>query len=133
MTLAGHPLAGAVQFVTLPIDGGVHFEIQVYDRPANVVDWMLMRPIGDRLQDATWVQLCESVARVAGAATPDVKRITRDLEGESARAVEAWAKNLALHLQRKSHSGAATGSARHSPGDTGFERTSDRTDPRASG
>ena len=133
MTLAGHPLAGAVRFVTLPIEGGVHFEVQVYDRPANVVDWLLMRPIGDRLQDATWMQLCESVARVAGATEPDVKRVTRDLEGDSARQVEEWAKNLALRLQRKSHSAGATGSVRRSPGDTGSARTSDRTDLPASG
>jgi NADH dehydrogenase len=133
MTLAGHPLAGAVRFVTLPIDGGVHFEIQVYDRPANVVDWLLMRPIGDRLQDATWIQLCESVARVAGAAEPDVKRITRDLEGDSARQVEEWAKQLALQLQRKSHSVAATDNARRTQDDTGFARTTDRNDRPASG
>lgn len=128
MTLAGHPLAGAVRFVTLPIDEGVHFEIQVYDRPAGVVDWLLMRPIGDRLQDTTWIQLAESVARVAGATTPEVKKITRDLEGDSARAVEEWAKNLALRLQRKSHSGAATDSAPRSQGDSGSAQTSGRTD-----
>ena len=133
MTLAGHPLAGAVRFVTLPIDGGVHFEIQVYDRPANVVDWVLMRPIGDRLQDDTWIQLCASVARVAGDASPDVKRVTRDLEGDSAKPVEEWAKSLALQLQRKSHSTGATGSEHRSPGDIGFGQTTYRSDPPASG
>jgi NADH dehydrogenase len=131
MTLTGHPLAGAVRFITLPIEEGVHFEVQVYDRPANVVDWVLMRPIGDRLQDATWIQLCESVAHVAGAAAPDVKRITRDLEGESARAVEEWAKNLALQLQRRSHSAGATGSAPRSQGDTGSAQTTYKSDPPA--
>ena len=44
MTIAGHPLAGAVRFVTLPIEGGVHFEVQVFDRPASLFDWALMRP-----------------------------------------------------------------------------------------
>ena len=133
MTLAGHPLAGAVRFVTMPIDGGVHFEVQVYDRPANLVDWMLMRPIGDRLQDATWTQVCDSVARVAGSTTPAVKKITRDLEGDSARSVEEWAKALSLRLQRKSHSGAATDNAPRSQGDSGSAQTSDRTDLPASG
>jgi uncharacterized protein YbjT (DUF2867 family) len=101
MTLAGHPLAGAVRFVTLPIDGGVHFEVQVFDRPANVVDWMLMRPIGDRMQEATWRGLAETVARVAGATNPEVKEIVRDLAGKDARAVEDWARKLALHGKRK--------------------------------
>jgi NADH dehydrogenase len=101
MTLAGHPLAGAVRFVTMPIDGGVHFEVQVYDRPANVVDWMLMRPVGDRLQETTWQQLCESVARVAGDAHPEVKHIVHNLEGDTARQVEEWAKDVALRERRK--------------------------------
>jgi len=100
MTMAGHPLAGAVRFVTLPIDGGVHFEVQVYDRPANVIDWMLMRPVGDRLQESTWHQLCESVARVAGEVHPDVKRIVRELEPDSAHKVEEWAKDIALRGRR---------------------------------
>ena len=131
MTLAGHPLAGAVRFITLPIEGGVHFEVQVYDRPASVVDWLMMRPIGDRMQDSTWTQLCESVARVAGATQPDVKKITRDLEGDQAHAVEEWAKDLALRLQRKSHSGAGTDSGLRSQADTDSARTNDRSDPPA--
>jgi NADH dehydrogenase len=101
MTLAGHPLAGAVRFVTRPIDGGVHFEVQVYDRPANIVDWMLMRPVGDRLQESTWQQLCESVARVAGDTEPVVRHVARDLEGATARQVEDWAKDVALRERRR--------------------------------
>jgi uncharacterized protein YbjT (DUF2867 family) len=131
LTMAGHPLAGAVRFVVMDIEGGVHFEIQVHDRPANLVDWMLMRPIGDRLQEATWTQLAESVARIAGAETPDVKRVTRDLDGERARSVERWTKDLELQLQRKSHPAGATDSAPHTPGDTGSERTTYRSDPPA--
>jgi NADH dehydrogenase len=106
MTLAGHPLAGAVRFVTLPIDGGVHFEIQVYDRPANMVDWVLMRPVGDQMQESTWVQLAESVAKVAGEANPQVKQAVRDLEPEDTEKVEAWAKEMAYRARR--HAAAAT-------------------------
>lgn len=101
MTLAGHPLAGAVRFVTLPVDGGVHFEIQVYDRPANVLDWVLMRPIGDRMQEATWRGLAETVARVAGATRPEVREVVRDLDASAAREVEDWARKLALQAKRK--------------------------------
>ena len=101
MTLAGHPLAGAVRFVTLPIEGGVHFEVQVYDRPANIVDWVLMRPIGDHLQDATWRELTAMVARVAGATDPEVKESTRDLDDDTAHDVERWAKGLSLRAKRK--------------------------------
>jgi NADH dehydrogenase len=132
MTLAGHPLAGAVRFVTAPVEGGVHFEVQVFDRPANLVDWMLMRPVGDRMQEATWVELAESVARVAGAANPSVKRTSRDLDRDQARSVETWAKNLALRLQRRSHSSGATGNAPRSRDGSDSGRTIYRSDPPAS-
>jgi uncharacterized protein YbjT (DUF2867 family) len=133
LTMAGHPLAGAVRFATFDIDGGVHFEIVVHDRAANLVDWMLMRPVGDQLQDATWIRLAESVARVAGDPAPEVKRVTRDLDAAAAQTVDRWAKDLALRLQRKSHPGGATGSARRSPGDTDSERTIYRSDRPAPG
>lgn len=100
MTLAGHPLAGAVRFVTLPIEGGVHFEVQVFDRPANIIDWMLMRPIGDRMQEATWEGLAQSVAKIAGATDPDVKHVVDDLDDASAGAVEKWARDLAMRAKR---------------------------------
>jgi NADH dehydrogenase len=128
MTLAGHPLAGAVRFVTLPIEGGVHFEVQVYDRAANVVDWVMMRPIGDQMQESTWVQLAESVAKVAGAAKPDVKQVVHELKGEPAHQVEEWAKELAFRLQRKSHSADVTGNDRHTQDDSGSAQTSGRSD-----
>ncbi len=100
MTLAGHPLAGAVRFVTLPIDGGIHFEIQVYDRPANVVDWLLMRPIGDQMQESTWTQLAEAVAKVAGSERPEVKQAVRDLDAADAQKIEQWAREIAYRAQR---------------------------------
>lgn len=101
MTLAGHPLAGAVRFVVLPIDGGVHFEIQVFDRPANIVDWVLMRPVGDRMQEATWQQVARGVAAVAGNPDAEVKQVVHDLDEEQSRAVEKWARELALRTKRR--------------------------------
>jgi NADH dehydrogenase len=101
MTLAGHPLAGAVRFVVLPIQDGVHFEIQAFDRPASIVDWVLMRPLGDRMQEATWQQLAETIGRVAGATQPVVKQVVRDLDAADAAKVEAWARALELRAKRK--------------------------------
>jgi nucleoside-diphosphate-sugar epimerase len=113
MTLAGHPLAGAVRFVTLPIEGGVHFEIQVYDRPANVVDWVLMRPLGDRIQEGTWIQLAEAVARVAGSDRPEVKHIVRDLDAGATKKVEEWARAMARRDHRQDASAEVSGVERN--------------------
>jgi hypothetical protein len=85
----------------LPIEDGVHFEVQVYDRPANVVDWVLMRPIGDRMQEATWEHVARTVAQVAGAENPEVKHIVRDLDANAAKEVEDWARQLELRARRQ--------------------------------
>ena len=38
LTLEGHPLAGAVRFRCDRVDGIVRFQVEVFDRPANVLD-----------------------------------------------------------------------------------------------
>ncbi len=101
MTMQGHPLAGAVRFLTTPVAGGVMFEVQVFDRPANVLDWVLMRPVGDRMQEATWRQLATNVARVAGAADPEIVEEAEPLQEEEAEAVERWARTLVLSQERE--------------------------------
>jgi NADH dehydrogenase len=100
MTMRGHPLAGAVRFLTTPVAGGVMFEVQVFDRPANVLDWVLMRPVGDRLQETTWRQLAMNVARVAGAANPKIAEAVESLDANQAEAVERWARTLVLSQER---------------------------------
>jgi NADH dehydrogenase len=100
MTMQGHPLAGAVRFITTPVANGVMFEVQVFDRPATLLDWVLMRPVGDRLQEATWRQLATNVGRVAGATEPDITEEVESLDEKEAAAVERWAKSLASALER---------------------------------
>jgi nucleoside-diphosphate-sugar epimerase len=100
MTLEGHPLAGAVRFIASDLPNGVRFEIHVYDRPANALDWMLMRPIGDRMQESTWQELADTVARVVGASDPKVVHEVRDLDEAEAAAVQRWARELAMDQRR---------------------------------
>lgn len=109
MTLEGHPLAGAVRFVVSAIANGVAFEIQVYDRPANVLDWLLMRPIGDRMQERTWNELAQSVAAVAGVSDAKVAQSVRDLTDDEADTVQQWAKDLAAKRRRAEASAEIAG------------------------
>lgn len=108
LTLAGHPIAGAVRFIVSPRDtpsGGLRFEIQVYERAANVFDELLMRTMGEWLQRATWVGLAENVAAAAGERTAAVESRTDELRGHDADVVNEWAATLAAQLSRKSTSG----------------------------
>ena len=108
LTVAGHPLAGAVRLVVEPKPESANllcFEIQVFDRAGSVVDQMLMRLGGEWLQRASWVELAHNVAKLSGGSSSGVETDTTTLEGADAKRVEAWAAALAAQLSRKSVSG----------------------------
>ena len=71
LTLEGHPLSGAVRFLGEARGDDVRFEIQVYDRAANVVDFLMMRTVGDKLQDAAWSEMVSNVVGATGGTARD--------------------------------------------------------------
>ena len=101
MTLEGHPLAGAVRIQTEAADGAVRFEVQVYDRAASVPDLVIMRTLGDALQDRAWTQLIENVVKASGGRAADVRRSAESLSETEAAVVQRWAEELVL--LRKQH------------------------------
>jgi NADH dehydrogenase len=109
LTLAGHPLAGAVRFALEKRDdardgGALRFGIELFDRAASAPDWVAMRAGGSRLQDATWNDLVERVVQESGGTAPDgVQSDKATLEGDEARAVERWVDELAVRLKRREH------------------------------
>ena len=101
MTLEGHPLAGAVRMQTEPTDDAIRFEVQVYDRAASIPDLVIMRALGDTLQDRAWTQLIENVAKAASGRPADVHRSAESLSESEAAVVQRWAEELVL--LRKQH------------------------------
>jgi NADH dehydrogenase len=91
LTVAGHPLAGAVRFLFDYQGPDVRFEIQTYDRPANAVDFILMRTIGDLVQSRTWREVVDNVVRAAGG----------DARDDEARSVDEWLGALVTKLKRE--------------------------------
>jgi NADH dehydrogenase len=106
-TVQGHPLAGAVRFTLGPlptsVDTGVlRFEVDIYDRAANVIDWLAMATVGGRLQNTTWQEMVQTVVRESGgAAEAGVQSEETTLEGADAEAIEGWLKELALSEKRE--------------------------------
>jgi nucleoside-diphosphate-sugar epimerase len=100
MTLDGHPLAGAVRFQTerLPNDA-VRFEIQVYDRAATVVDLVMMRTLGDFMQDGTWTSMVEQVVKASGG-SGETHHTSHDLSRSETQAVQHWAEELVMARKR---------------------------------
>ena len=102
LTVAGHPLAGAVRFLFDYQGPDVRFEIQTYDRPANAVDFILMRTIGDLVQSRTWREVVDNVVRAAGGDARDgVKSESSSLSDDEARSVEEWLGALVTKLKRE--------------------------------
>jgi uncharacterized protein YbjT (DUF2867 family) len=99
VTIAGHPLAGAVRFAVSEHGDAIRFEVQVYDRPATVADFVAMRAFGDALQSIAWRQLLENVMRASGGAA-EVRHTSESLGEAEARDVERWAEEIVLARRR---------------------------------
>lgn len=124
VTLSGHPLAGAVRFLSEQRGDDVRFEVQVYDRPSNAADWVVMRTLGQAVQLSTWQSLVARVADESGGRAPDgVQTDVESLDQMQAERVEAWLRDLVLerkrdataaqtgHATRARSTGAASGDA----------------------
>jgi uncharacterized protein YbjT (DUF2867 family) len=104
VTLAGHPLAGAIRFLTEQRGDLLRFEVQVYDRPANLADWFAMRTVGDGLQARSWESLVQAmVTESGGAAVAPVRLEETDLDEQQAERVEEWVKELVLERKHADH------------------------------
>ncbi|MGH7604992.1 MAG: NAD-dependent epimerase/dehydratase family protein [Gemmatimonadaceae bacterium] len=104
VTLAGHPLAGAIRFLAERRGDLLRFEVQVYDRPANLVDWFAMRTVGDGMQASAWESLVQSmVTESGGAGVMEVQHEETYLDEHQAERVEEWVKALVTERKRDEH------------------------------
>ena len=101
LTLEGHPLAGAVRFRCDRAGGMVRFQVEVFDRPATMLDLIAMRALGDRLQDQTWEQVVDAmVERSGGTSAAGVEHNSQALDEAEAREVERWLAEVTLRGKR---------------------------------
>ncbi|HSQ32400.1 MAG TPA: NAD-dependent epimerase/dehydratase family protein [Gemmatimonadaceae bacterium] len=104
LTVAGHPIAGAVRFLVEPRDDAIRFEIQVYDRAATVIDQVMMRTVGEWLQRRAWVAMAERVARASAGSAGDVQSSSEELTDRELELVDEWASTLSAQLSRNATS-----------------------------
>jgi NADH dehydrogenase len=102
VTLKGHPLAGAVRFLSEARGDKVRFEVQVYDRPASIPDWLAMATLGDSIQTRTWKSLIEKMVEEAGGVVPaGVQEDDVDLNDHKSELIEDWLRDLILSRIRE--------------------------------
>jgi nucleoside-diphosphate-sugar epimerase len=98
LTLDGHPLAGAVSFLFQP---GPRFEVELHARSGTGLDAVAMALGGNVLQDATWENVVERMAEVAGGRIEGgVQSEKAVLEGAEAGRVERWLEQLVTARKR---------------------------------
>jgi nucleoside-diphosphate-sugar epimerase len=109
VTLAGHPLAGAIRFLCEQRADLIRFEVQVYDRPASLADWLVMRAVGDDLQARSWESLVVAMVNESGgAAVRPVQHEEDYLDEQKAERLEAWVKEL-VNDRKRGEAAAGTG------------------------
>jgi nucleoside-diphosphate-sugar epimerase len=121
VTLAGHPLAGAIRFLAEQRGERVRFEVQVYDRPANLADWFALRTVGEGIQASAWEGVVQAmVSESRGSATGPVQHEETYLDEREAGEVDEWVKELVMERKRsenaterppraQTHTGAESG------------------------
>lgn len=101
VTLAGHPLAGAVRFLAEQRGDQVRFETQVYDRPATLADWFAMKTVGDSMQSKTWESLVDRmVEHSGGVAANGIEEEEENLDEAQAERIEEWIRDLVMERKR---------------------------------
>ena len=111
VTLGGHPLAGAIRFLSEQIADLIRFQVQVYDRPANLADWLVMRTVGEGMQARSWESLLEAIVVESGARlVSPIQHEEEILSDDRAELVEQWIKDLVMERKRE-RAAAATAQA----------------------
>jgi NADH dehydrogenase len=119
VTLAGHPLAGAIRFLAEQRGDLLRFEVQVYDRPANLADWLAMRTVGKGVQATSWESLVQAmVLESGGAAVSPVRHDEAYLDEAQAERVENWVRELVVERKRAQQAMSRSESTRPAERDT---------------
>jgi NADH dehydrogenase len=101
VTVAGHPLAGAVRFLSEQRGNKVRFEVQVYDRPASIADWFAMKTVGDAIQGRTWKNVVQRMIDASGGVAGDgIEEQDESLDEAQTELIEHWIKDLVMERLR---------------------------------
>lgn len=102
VSVAGHPLAGAVRFLSEERGDRLRFEVQVFERAANFFDLIAMRTVGDLMQDSTWEQLVSAVVDASGGESFEGPQYEGEtLDAEQADHIEEWLADLVAQRKRQ--------------------------------
>jgi hypothetical protein len=101
VTVEGHPLAGAVRFLSEQRGDQVRFEVQVYDRPANIADWFAMKTVGEAMQTRTWDSVVQRmIDESGGVSAQGIEHHEENLDDHQSDLIEEWLRDLVMERMR---------------------------------
>ena len=107
-TLEGHPLAGFVHFRFVQNGASLRFEIDVYDRAANLFDRIGLLLGGNAAQRETWRVTAERVLEVSGGESETgVQHKMEKVDAERGEHIERFAKAIIQRRKRREQSGVS--------------------------
>jgi hypothetical protein len=79
----------------------------LYDRPANLADWLLMRSVGESVQASSWETMLQKLlAESGGSAASPVQHEEEALDADKTERVESWLRDLIVARKRDQNSAA---------------------------
>lgn len=114
VTLESHPLAGVMQLHAEDIPGGVRFSVHTASQPANILDWIAMRTVGDTLQQENWRSVVRRVVEMSGGDAPEgVRRTAHAMDHTEVRDLKIWVDRLVQRQKRHRLNEAAADASAH--------------------
>jgi nucleoside-diphosphate-sugar epimerase len=102
MTLEGQPFTGAMRILVEPRGNAVRFEIQTYERAANLPELLALGAGGMAFKRRTWTGVVEKVVRMSqGTAAAGVDAEEEALPDEQVAEVEQWMGRLVAARPRE--------------------------------
>lgn len=102
VTLESHPLAGVMQLEAEARPDCVRFAVHTASQPANVIDWLTMRTIGETMQNVNWRGVVRRVVKLSGGTAPEgVLRKTDTLGENETRQLREWVDQIVQREQRR--------------------------------
>lgn len=102
VTVAGHPLAGAVRFLSENRAIGTLARIEVYARPSDLPHWLAMKAGSDAMQTGMWIETLRNIVQKSGGdPTGEIEVQEETLDDARETLADEWIRRIVDERQRE--------------------------------
>ncbi len=102
VTVEGHPLAGAVRFITEPRPAGATLRIEVYARPSDLPHWLAMKAGSSQMQSDMWRTTMRNIIdQSAGQLEREITEEETTLDESRGDLIDEWVNRIVNARRRE--------------------------------